>query len=194
VGGKEQGLNGYFDFSVTAHETGHNLGLRHANFWDTGGKSIIGTGTNQEYGNDFDAMGFGGGADRHISAAFKHQLNYLLDSDIYSVTASGSYQIVAHDKENISTMRAGIRVGIAGLSYSDKKYFVDYRQLISNNYLLNGVSLYFQQSSSVQILDTTPGSPLGKADSALTIGRTFTDEINKISITPTGLGGRRLNP
>ncbi len=37
-------LNGAFDPTVIDHETGHNLGLEHANFWQASGDSIIGNG------------------------------------------------------------------------------------------------------------------------------------------------------
>ena len=44
---------------VVAHEMGHTFGLAHANYWDTGGLSAVGNGTNQEYGDIYDIMGGG---------------------------------------------------------------------------------------------------------------------------------------
>ena len=51
---------------VINHECGHSIGRPHANYWDTGGKSAIGPGANQEYGNSFDVMGGGGGFSRGV--------------------------------------------------------------------------------------------------------------------------------
>ena len=78
VGGKGTWLQSY-GTGVTAHELGHNQGLRHANFWnpDAAYTGIYGTGTNIEYGNIFDTMGSGGS---HFGALFKNQLDWLPDT------------------------------------------------------------------------------------------------------------------
>ena len=55
VGGKSVWLQS-MGAGVTAHELGHNYGLWHANYW-IATNSIIGLGTNLEYGNIFDTMG-----------------------------------------------------------------------------------------------------------------------------------------
>jgi len=49
--------NGYFGAGTASHEYGHNLGLNHANFWSTLGKTLIGTGNSVEYGDGNDPMG-----------------------------------------------------------------------------------------------------------------------------------------
>ncbi|PCJ52740.1 MAG: hypothetical protein COA79_23260, partial [Planctomycetota bacterium] len=194
VNGKVSALNGYYDFRVTAHELGHNFGLRHANLWATNGAgTIIGEGVDKPYKNPYDVMGGSSTSEtHHFSAAFKHQLDYLTDSDVHQVTTNGIYRIVAHDKEDVSVMKGGIMIPIEGLSYSDKKYFLGFRQRFTSNiYQMNGIGLHWQDGSLCQLLDSTPGtgSSYGTSDSALTIGRTFTDELNNIHVTPIGKGG-----
>src|SRR5262249_1577045 len=50
VGGKGVWLQS-MGVGVTAHELGHNYGLWHANAWNTTNLTVIGYGTNLEYGN-----------------------------------------------------------------------------------------------------------------------------------------------
>ncbi|PCJ51369.1 MAG: hypothetical protein COA79_26465, partial [Planctomycetota bacterium] len=194
VNSKKIVLNGYYSFRETAHELGHTFGLQHANLWSTTGSgTIIGEGSNNEYRNQFDVMGNATtNENHHFTAAFKHQLDYLTDNDVHQATTSGTYRIVAHDKEDISAMKGGIMVPLEGLSYYDKKYFIGFRQRFTSNvYQMNGIGLHWQDGSKCQLLDTTPGtgSHYGTSDSALTIGRTFTDTFNNIHITPIGKGG-----
>ena len=81
------------------HEMGHNLGPIHANRWDTAGKSVIGPGVNDEYGNDFDVLGNSGSAmNGHFNASFKRQIGWL-STDLYTpVTSSGTYRIWQFDQ------------------------------------------------------------------------------------------------
>ena len=63
---------------VTAHELGHNYGLWHANFWDTTTNgSMIGPGTNLEYGNIYDTMGAAAAGAYQFNAAHKTKLDWL---------------------------------------------------------------------------------------------------------------------
>ena len=82
---------------VPSHELGHNFGLNHANAWDTGGQSIIGAGSNVEYGDSFDTMGNATAGKRHFNARYKNFLDWLPTTQVRIVNASGNYRLFAHD-------------------------------------------------------------------------------------------------
>ena len=98
VGAPGSWINGYFDLRVTSHEIGHNLGLLHANYWDTTDGTPIGTGAPEEYGDPFDAMGgVGGSKAYHFNTNYKNQIDWLPGSGVQNVTTSGTYRIEEHD-------------------------------------------------------------------------------------------------
>jgi hypothetical protein len=172
---------------VAGHELGHNFGLNHANFWDTSGQSITGTGTSVEYGDSFDTMGAASAGNNHFNARYKNYLNWLTASDVLTVTASGTYRVNAHDAANATGVR-GLRI----VKNSTTNYWVEFRQkFTSNKWLMNGAGLRWAQNGNQksQLLDTTPGSSNAKNDSAIVIGRTFSDFASGIHITPIGKGG-----
>jgi hypothetical protein len=169
-----------------AHELGHNFGLNHANYWDTGGQSVIGTGTSVEYGDSFDLMG-ASGALGHFNARYKRYLNWLATNETVTVTASGVYRLGAHDLTNA----VGVR-GLCIAKNANTNYWVEFRQKNTNNrWLMNGAGIRWAQSGNQRslLLDTTPGSTDGKNDSALVIGRTLSDSLAGVHITPVGKGG-----
>jgi len=172
---------------VTAHELGHNYGLNHANFWDTSGQSVIGTGTSVEYGDSLDTMGAASAGNNHFNARYKSYLNWLSATDVMTVTASGTYRLYAHDVANATGLR-GLRI----VKNSTTNYWVEFRQKFTGNkWLMNGAGLRWAQNGNQKslLLDTTPGSSNAKNDSALVIGRTFSDFASAIHITPIGKGG-----
>ncbi|MBK7998391.1 MAG: PKD domain-containing protein [Verrucomicrobia bacterium] len=176
--------NSYFDVRTSAHELGHNLGLGHANWWDSGGRSTIGPGNNEEYGDPFDTMGGSGGGSRHFSASQKNRLDWIPAADALTVSSSGIYRLHAHD---ITAAPFGVRA-IRLNRPSGNPYWLEFRQLwTSNKGLMNGVNVRWASGSS-QLLDMTPGSSAGKDDHSLTIGRTFSDLANNIHVTPTRKG------
>jgi hypothetical protein len=171
--------NGYFDVRTSAHELGHNLGLNHANWFDTGDRSTIGPGSNEEYGDPFDTMGGSGGGNRHYSASSKGRLGWIPPGDAITVATSGVYRVHAHD---ITTAPFGVRAVRLDRS-SGNPYWIEFRQLwTGNKALMNGVNVRWASSGS-QLLDMTPGSAGGKDDHSLTIGRTFSDFGNNLHVT-----------
>ncbi len=169
---------------VIAHELGHNFGLNHANFWDTSDQSTIGAGTSVEYGDGFDTMGNAGAGKRHFNARYKNLLNWLPNAAVLAVTTNGLYQIAAHDEPTATGQRA-LRI----VKNSATNYWVEFRQRYTNNtWLMNGVGLRWARSGTDNrqslLLDTTPGSADGKNDSAIVMGRTFSDRVSGIHITP----------
>lgn len=187
VGGAGAWIRNTSSTGVTGHELGHNYGLNHANSWDTGGKSIIGAGTSSEYGDSFDTMGFGSAGSYHFNVRYKRYLNWLSLADTPFVTSNGTYRISAHDYSTATGIR-GLRI----TKTSSKIYWVEFRQKFTGNqWLMNGAGLRWAQSGNQKslLLDTTPGSTDGKNDSAIVIGRTFSDSEAGIHITPIGKGG-----
>ena len=172
--------NSYFNVRTSAHEFGHNLGLGHANWWDTGGQSTIGPGSNEEYGDPIDTMGGSGGGIRHFSASFKNRLGWIPNGDAITVTASGLYRLHAHD---IATAPIGLRALRLNRSSGDP-YWIEFRQLWTDyKALMNGINFRWAGGSS-ELLDMNPGSAGGKYDHSLTIGRTFSDPALNYHITP----------
>ncbi len=175
--------NRYWNVRTCAHEYGHNLGLSHANWWNTGGHSMLGDGSSEEYGDPFDTMGSSGGGIRHFSSYNKNKIDWIPDRDCPTVTQSGRFRIYAHDM--------GAPVGLRGLRFdrpSGGDYWVEFRQLwTSYKALMNGVSLRWVGGSTT-LLDFTPGSSAGKDDHPITIGRTFTDTNLNLNLTPIGTG------
>jgi len=178
VGSKGTWLNGNFSLRVTAHELGHNYGVYHANFWNAG-TSIIGAGTNVEYGNPFDVMGNGGGAANHFNAWFKRTFEWVLPAEVQTVTASGTYRIQAIEQAVTSGLHA-LKVPRGG----GRDYWLEYRPAIGNAELQNGASINFgyAYTTGSHLLDMTPDG--NTSNSALVIGRTFSDPLAGIHFTP----------
>ena len=172
---------------VAGHEIGHNYGLNHANFWDTGGATIIGAGSSIEYGDGFDTMGAASAGNNHFNARYKSYLNWLQTGETQTITSNGTYRIYAHD----NAASTGLR-GLKIVKNVSTNYWIEFRQKFSSNpWLMNGAGLRWAFSGNQKslLLDTTPGSPDGKTDSAIVIGRTFSDQQSNIHITPIGKGG-----
>lgn len=189
VGAPGSWIRASFDAAggVASHELGHNFGLNHANAWDTGGQSVLGAGSNVEYGDSFDTMGNATAGKRHFNARYKNHLDWLPTTQVRIVTASGNYRLFAHDATNAATPRA-VRIA----RNTQTNYWLEFRQRFTDRpALMDGVGLRWARSGNQQslLLDVTPGSADGKNDSALLIGRTFSDRAAGIHITPLAKGG-----
>ena len=180
------------DGGIAVHELGHNLGLRHANFWNTGGRSVIGDGIHIEYGNSFDIMGSANAGNLHFNAAYKSQLNWLKKELVHEIRQSGPYRIYAYDQPQLDPAD---RYALKVRKDSTRFYWGEFRQAFgaSNPWLRDGLLLnwspWVKSDGGTHLLDTTPGTPGGATDAALTIGRTFSDFDSGIHITPVGKGG-----
>jgi hypothetical protein len=192
VGGKGTWLQGY-GLGVTAHELGHNAGLGHANFWDpypayTG---IHGAGTNIEYGNIFDTMGSGGS---HFGAMFKHNLDWIPASAIHTVATNGVYRIYPFD--------SGLRT--SGQFYAarvhkdfERDYWLEFRSRFpGNSSLQNGILLNWSPWSGgggAGMIDSQPATEV-RTDAPVVIGRTFSDRVAGVHITPLARGATGPEP
>jgi len=174
-------LNGSFGSGVTAHELGHNYGVHHANLWQTTDGSIIGAGANLEYGNPFDVMGRGG-VRGQFNAWFKARFDWVLPTDYLNVTASGRYRIGAIDEPAETGPRA-----LRAVKDSTKNYWVEFRKAFTTNAAaMNGalVNWGYNSNTGSHLLDMTPGTSAGASDAPLIVGRTFSDTVSGIHITP----------
>ena len=192
--GTKSWMNGYIEPWVVAHELGHNMGLHHANtFTCTSGGTPVAISSNcssDEYGDPYDVMGEDAW---HNNAWHLRQIGFMPASSVQTVTGNGTYTI------NSTATPGGtqlLRVRRPGTSlYYDLSLrgpsgvFDDFS---STDPIVQGVSIHTDPdpTSLTQslLIDTTPGSPDGFYDAALTPGRTFTD--GDISIkTESVVGG-----
>jgi len=178
---------------VTAHELGHNYGLWHANAWDTTNLTVIGYGTNLEYGNIYDTMGSGGVA--QFNAMHKNILDWIKDTDVQIASSNGVYRVFPFDvPSRVEGRSYGTIVRKDGL----RDYWVEFRQSNTDNtWLQNGVLLDWSpwplSNGGTHLLDTTPGTPNGLLDAAVTIGRTYDDAAAGVHITPLLRGSTGTN-
>ena len=186
---------------VAAHEFGHNLGLWHANFWNTGGESTVGSGSNAEYGHSFDTMGSASAGNHFFCAAHQSDLNWLPSSLVArSRGGSGLFRLHQHDQGRLDPDR---RYALAVPRDGMREFWLEFRQrFTANPWLMNGAQATWApwgDSSSettawgsnggAQLLDLTPGSPDNKDDAALVVGRSWTDPDTALTLTTVGKGG-----
>lgn len=185
------------------HELGHNLGVWHANFWRTTPPSFTGPGNNLEYGNLFDLMGNSSSFGQY-TASFKNELSWMPQEQFWNVTTSGLYRIHQTDDDIADpSLRYALRIR----RDSERNYWAEFRLRHPTNVgFTNGLMMTWDQwglggiggsggaplngsNRGAQLLDMTPGS-FGNGisdtrnDSALWVGRTFSDPDFNIHFTP----------
>ena len=201
---------------VIGHEFGHNLGLLHANFWDTtpgaapggtqepssaaGHNTSNGTGASIDYGDFFCMMGIG--FPGQYNQYHKWNLGWIADSAVTmfngTTNASSTVRLYAMDAPLVlQNQQHAIRVRRT----ADREYWFQYRTEISaNQYLQNGLQVLWSgngvtgaQNGDSDLLDMTPNSTLGKTDSPLPIGQTFHDPQINLFVTPLNRTGSGSN-
>jgi hypothetical protein len=171
---------------VSAHEFGHNLGLNHAHFWDTGAQSIVGSGQNVEYGDNNDPMG-GGGNPNQYNARYKNYLGWIPDSDVADLNTlgSGTYRLYAFDLDYSTSGLRGMKFARSG----SQNYWLNFRQRKTGKpALMNGVQLLWTGTGNQgsYLLDARLKGDAD--DNAIVVGRTFSDPALGLHVTPVGKG------
>jgi len=201
IGAKRVWCNGEFDFRVIAHELGHTYGLYHGNLWQVSdGNPISLSGVDTEYGDDFDTMGANGPNNLRTDFGpwFKNILGWVSDSQVITVTTSGTYRIYAFDQNNTASA-PGESVALKIVKDGTYNYWVSCRTDFTNNFsLTNGVYVQWGYNFTRQsdLLDmNTPGS--SDQDAGLLIGGIFTDIAAAsglgVTIHPLDRGGTPPN-
>jgi len=186
------------DAGVLIHELGHNLGLWHANAWQpTDAHVLLGPGFNAEYGDAFDTMGPARGGSWHFNTWEKRHLGWLAPTSI--ATASGvstTVALAAHDLgAPDGAPPAGTHRALRIRRDDDRDYWVEFRRHpgwpATRPGVHDGVTLrwdpWARSNGGTQLIDTTPGSPAGRDDATLALGRTFSDLAAGIHITPVAV-------
>ncbi|MDP3238256.1 MAG: MopE-related protein [Myxococcales bacterium] len=190
VGARGTWINGSFGLGVLAHELGHNVGLRHANFWQASNESVIGAGSSQEYGNPFDTMGGGDIVDAtglrgHFNAWYKWDLDWFSNAQIQVVSQpaqSGTFQIYDLEQPSLGGQH-GLRVPISGA----RDYWVEFRPNEGGQLTRSAVIFWgYPSSDESNLLDMNPSTP-SASDAPLQVGRTFSDPAAGIHITPVSV-------
>jgi hypothetical protein len=202
VGGKGVWLQST-GVGVTSHELGHNYGLWHANFWDTiTNASMVGPGTNLEYGNIYDTMGSAGAGIYQFNAAHKSKLDWLKTDAVHVVATNGVFRIYPFDVPDWSRVDGRFYATAVQKDFM-RYYWLEFRRLFTGNpWLQSGVLLNWspwpQSNGGTQLIDTTPGSPTfsgnSRDDAALVVGRTFNDNPAGVHITTVALGADGPDP
>jgi len=181
---------------VYTHEWGHNYGVHHAALWKTTDGSVAGAGVNDEYGDPFDVMGHGPTPEAHLHPEAKSRLNWLPASRWKDVQPadSGLYRVYRIDDPDAPQTLNALRIPRGGNSSANGYYWVGHRgAFTANPHLKNGAYLIWQRPAPDAyrswLLDTTPDSVGGTQDSALSMGRTFSDPQSHAFLTTVGAGG-----
>lgn len=210
-------INESLTLMTTAHELGHNFGLRHAHsllcqdkVTITGGTGATGSAPwsnceSRTYGDGLDVMGWSPSG--HFSAMQKRWLGWLDESQVLTVEQSGDYQIdpYAAQDQGIKALKVLKAVDEQGRK---SWYYIEYRHPTGyDGYLTTSENPMFIENTTSGLtvravyegagmegsflLDMTPETthqvPL---DPLLTPGRVFDDPDGLLSITPQWLDER----
>jgi uncharacterized delta-60 repeat protein len=182
-------INGYFDFSVVAHEIGHNYGLNHANLWKvTDSNPVSAAGTSTEYGDTFDIMGGGSTIEHQFSHWNKSMLQWIPDSSVTTISSGGTYRVYRFDHPSASFSNA---LALKIVRNRTQDYWIGNRRATTNASLNNGAYILWGYNDNEQgnLLDMTTPGVATTHDEALAIGTTFTDSVAGITIKPLASGG-----
>jgi M6 family metalloprotease-like protein len=186
-------VNGELDFRVVAHELGHTFGLWHAGVWQTtNGDPVSKEGCFREYEDVFDTMGANYGNDTRtdFNPCFKKQLNWIDETQVQTVAASGIYRVHRIDGPTATNVLALKVVKDGSLNY----WITCRRKFTENGSMMHGayINWGFAWPGCSYLINT--GNPGGDPrDAALPIDRSLIDPRANITITPLGEGGDPAN-
>ncbi|MEN8255871.1 MAG: PKD domain-containing protein, partial [Verrucomicrobiota bacterium] len=197
IGGEKMWIHNTTSPRVITHELGHNYGSYHAHSWDVlGSDPVDPAGTHEEYGDFSDIMGGAHPPAGHFHVQNKLEVQWLTPENIVVPTNSGTYRVYRSDHPLTDPASArGIQIDKGATNY----YWVGYRQLYpEHEHYGRGTYLLWQQPNAENypkshLLDMTPGSDGGKQDGGLALGRTYSDPLAQVHITPVRRGGNTPN-
>ncbi len=201
VGGPFTWYNGYFMDLVIVHELGHNLGLLHANLWRSNNNNnpVALTGSEQEYGDPFDAMGANYNAPvprMNYNPWFLNRIDWLPTQAVQVVTVPGTYRIYRYDHVDAPLSRKmALRVQKDGT----RNYWLCYRRQFAG--ISGGLA---DISAGAQVLwgyNTNRGSTLIDCDTPLTnpldaslnVGNSLVDADAGLTFTVKAAGGTGID-
>lgn len=189
-------LNGALYRGVVTHEMGHNFGLWHSHSLDCGASTLGSSCNRSEYGDAFDTMGNGG---VHYNAFQKERLgwlNYNLSPAIATVESGSTTVTLAPYAAADNGIKAlKVLKGVDATTGQKSWYYVEFRQpqgfdsdISRFPWAVNGVLVRTGTDNSgdtSDLLDLTPNSSATDdiSDSALAVGKTFTDSGSGVSIS-----------
>ena len=192
IGGSDLWIQHYNDARIFVHEIGHNYGLGHSSLWISSGPSPIGGGVSDEYGDRFDIMGSGPVDRGYFHPQAKARLNWLTPTQWTDATTSATHRIYRIDSPDTAGTPRGVRITKASTPGASEYYWLGFRPAFGEYpAFTHGACLYWQRPGEDRswLLDSTPGSAAGLADSPLSLGRTYADPAAGVYITPVAVGG-----
>jgi len=173
------------DSSLLGHELGHNLYLGHSHGWNTSGRSVIGPGAHDEYGDPDSLMGATWGRDSYV-ANLRYYLGWISGPALRNVSGVGQVYQAALSvlDDNTNGVRA---IRVKHPRYS-QYYWLEFRRgrsWMDATEAANSIGLRWgsPNGSEAWSLNVAPDR-LGA--SRLTVGHTFDDPSGDIHITPVG--------
>ena len=173
------------DPSLLGHELGHNIYLAHSHGWNTSGRSVIGPGVHDEYGDPDSLMGATWGRDSY-TANLRNYLGWISGSTVQTINGPGLRRVeLAELDDNTNGVRA-IRIKHPNFS---QYYWLEYR--IGRSWM--------DAQEATQSIGVRWGSPNGSeawwlpvqddrlGANRLALGHTFSDPVGDIHITPLAI-------
>lgn len=184
-------INGFYTFSIVAHEIGHNYGLQHSSLWKvTDNNPVSPSGTSVEYGDKFDIMGNGSNITHHFSPWNKSILQWIPDSAVNGISSSGTYRVYRFDHKDANLANS---MALKIVRSREEDFWIGFRRATTNASLDGGayVAWGYNDNRRGNLLDLT--APYGGSNdvdnAALAVGATFTDSTAGITLHPVAQGG-----